>query len=88
MKTSTYGFLSLLVFIKNKDKRYCPSIKHLIDSTDLLAKKLGCKDIGISVNTKYNIIKDLQKQNLLISWKKGKQMRLKLSEKMIGYLNT
>ena len=86
MKTSTYGFLSLLVFIKNKDKPYCPSIKQLIDATDLLAKKLGCKDINISINTKYNIIKDLKKQNLLVSWKKGKQMRLKLSEKMTNYV--
>jgi hypothetical protein len=88
MKTSTYGFLTLLVFIKNKDKPYCPSIKQLIDATDILANKLGCKDINISLATKYNIIKELEKQNLLISWKKGKQMRLKLSEKMISYLST
>ena len=86
MKTSSYGFLSLLVFIKNKDKPYCPSMKQLIDATDRLANKFGCKNINISLVTKYNIIKDLQKQNYLVAWRKGKQMRLKLSERMSSYI--
>ena len=85
MKTSTYGFLVLMTFAKNVDVNYCDSIKDLIEITDILAKKLGCNS-DLCFMTKYNVVKNLIDEGLLVVWKKGKVRRIRLAKHVKDYL--
>lgn len=87
MKSSTYSILVLLVFIHNIEKGECESIKQLIQVADKLASKLSI-NVDISYMTKYNVIRDLLKQGILIKGSKSGTQPILPSDDIIKYIVT
>ena len=74
-----------MVFIRNIDKSGCQSIKQLIEITDKLAGKFGLKET-LSYMTKYNLVKELIKQGILVEGKKLMSIPVSLSEDIKYYI--
>jgi len=85
VKSTTYSILVLLVFIRNIEKAECSSIKQLIQVTDKLSKKLGFNNT-LSYMTKYYVVKELQKQGILVEGPKGYSLPISLSDKIRKYI--
>lgn len=84
MKASTYGSLIMLMFIRNIDKTYCSSIQQVINLTDALADKFKL-ETDLSYMTKYLIVKNLVESGILVMQKKGKNRKIKLTQKVKRY---
>ena len=80
MKSSTYGSIATIVFIKNKEK-VCKSLDSAIKVTDNYCKKLSLNN-ELSYMTKYRIINELVKSNVLIDDKNKKNRKISLSNKI------
>lgn len=85
MKVSTYSILVLLVFIRNIEKSECSSIKQLIAVTDKLSEKMGFTN-NLSFTTKYNVIRELQKQRILVGGQKKYSVPISLSDEIRKYI--
>jgi len=83
-KSSTYASIATITFIKNKDK-ISKNIKSLIKATDKLCTNLKL-DNNLSQMTKYRIIQDLIKSEILESKRINKDKKLKLSKKVLNIL--
>lgn len=68
MKSSTYGFFVMLTFLSSLGESHT-SITNLIKFTDSIAKEMGCNP-NLSDMTKYNVIKELEKNALIVLDKK------------------
>ena len=80
MKSSTYGSIATIAFVKNKDK-VCKSVEGAIKVTDKYCEKLNLEN-NLSHMTKYRIIDDLIKSNIFSEKKEAKERKLKLSSKI------
>jgi hypothetical protein len=68
------------VFLKHKDK-LSKSIQSVIRTADVYCKKLNL-DNNLSHMTKYRIVNDLLKSNILSKIETSKNIKLSLSEKV------
>ena len=84
MKSSTYASLVTVVFINHKNK-VSKSIESVIRTTDKLAKQIGL-DNELSHMTKYRIISQLINSKILEKSKTKKNIKLRLSKKILRLL--
>ena len=84
MKSSTYAGVVMIVFLQHK-KSISKSIDGVIRSTDLLCETLGLQDT-LSHMTKYRIISDMIQNQILISRKTNKSIKLRFSQKVLDML--
>lgn len=84
IKSSTYGLLLSIVFIRNRDK-IATSIDGAIRAVDKLCKELNL-DCDISHMTKYRVISELLDAKILVSRKTNKNRKLKMSKKIFDLL--
>ena len=80
MKSSIYGSIATIAFIKNKGK-ICKSIEGAIKVTDKYCEELNLEN-DLSHMTKYRIINDLISSNIFVGKKESKECKLKLSSEI------
>jgi hypothetical protein len=73
------------MFIRNIDKKYCNSIQQVVTLTDKLAEKFNLKPGDLSYMTKYLVIRNLVKADLLVMQKSGKRQKIRLKQKVKSY---
>lgn len=78
MKSTTYASLVTIIFVIHKD-HIATSIDGALREVDQLCKELGLQ-CDLSHMTKYRIISDMLKNNLLITRKTKKNKKLRLSK--------
>lgn len=78
MKSTTYASLVTIIFVIHKD-HIATSIDGALREVDQLCKELGLQ-CDLSHMTKYRIISDMLKHNLLITRKTKKNKKLRLSK--------
>ena len=78
MKSTTYASLVTIVFVLHKDQ-VATSIEGVIREVDELCDELGLK-CDLSHMTKYRIISDMLKNNILVTRKTRKNKKLRLSK--------
>ena len=83
MKSSTYASLVTIIFLKHKNKM-SRSIESAIRTTDKLCNDLKLKN-NLSHMTKYRIISDLLKSEILVTRKTRKNKKLRLSKKIVDF---
>ncbi len=84
MKSSTYGSIATIAFVKNKDK-VCKSVDSAIKVTDRYCKELNLQN-NFSYMTKYRILNDLIVSKILSDKKEKKKRKLKLSNEINKFL--
>jgi len=83
LKSSTYASIVTIIFLKYKNKM-SRSIESAIRTTDKLCNDLKLKN-NLSHMTKYRIISDLLKSEILVTRKTRKNKKLRLSKKIVDF---
>ncbi len=78
MKSTTYASLVTIIFVVHRD-HIATSIDGALREVDALCEELGLH-CDLSHMTKYRIISDMLKHNLLITRKTKKNKKLRLSK--------
>ena len=84
MKSSTYGSIATIAFIKNRTK-VCKSIDSAIKITDKYCKRIKL-DNKLSYMTKYRVLSELINSNIIEEMKDKRNCKLKLSSMINDFL--
>ena len=86
MKSSTYASLALIIFLKHRNDM-SRSVEAAIRTTDRLCEQLKLQ-VDLSHMTKYRIISDLIKHDIISVKKSKKRKKLRVSQTIIDLLVT
>jgi len=87
MKATTYSALVMLLFMRNLRKGRVPSLQNLIDLVDTCAKETFHLTVDISRDTKYRLIRELIKTEILDNNKEDGYLSVALSDKTEKYIS-